>query len=166
MTIREIKRNIKGVFKLPVKEYYLGKIVHGGPYFSPWNFNGTILTIRDKRPQFLRCKHFKLFGKEISYGWPIKIHKYNLGWKDKFDSPRFEWAPSFQIWFFKWQFCMWWIAPDKDNDSYYEQVLWYLKYSQKDIVKAINTWDWTNEKGLSTWKKEYQIHPNDTVFQI
>jgi hypothetical protein len=158
MNIRDIKKNIKGVFKLPVKEYYWGKIYHGTPYMSPWYFCGTIIKYKKK---FDRCKSFKLFNKEFSYGWPIKIIKYDLGWKDKWDSPRFEWAPSFQIWFFKWQFCMWWIAPDKDNDSYYEQVLWYLKYSQKDIVKAISTWGWTNEKKESTWKKEYQIHPND-----
>jgi hypothetical protein len=160
MTIKEFKQDIKGVFKQPIKSYYIGKIVHGSPYFDPMHFNKTILTIRDKRPQFLRCKYFKLFGKEVSYGWPIKIHSYGIGWKDKWDSPRFEWTPSFQIWLFRWQFCIWWNAPDNDNDSYYEQTLWYLKYSQKDIVKAQNTWGWINQKGESTWKKEYQLYPN------
>jgi hypothetical protein len=153
MKIKQIIKDIKGVFKLPIREYYLGKIAHGSPYFDPWNFNKTILTIRKERPKFLRCKHFKLFGYDISYGWPIKIVSYDLGWKDKFESPRFEWSPSFQIWFFKWQFCIWWVSPVKDNnDAYWEQVLWYLNYSDKDINKARNTWGWrdgTTKK--STW---------------
>ena len=118
MKIKEIKKNIKGVFKLPVKRYYIGKIVHGCPYFYPWNFNQTILTIRRTRPQYLGCNYFKLFGYEVSYGWPISIVKYDLGWKDKYDSPRFEWSPSFQIYFFKWQFCVWWVSPVGDEDAY------------------------------------------------
>ena len=101
MSIKEIIKNIKGVFKLPVRKYYLGKIYHGTPYFSPWNFCSTI--INPKR-QFDKCKTFKLFNREFSYGWPIKVVNYDLGWKDKYGSPRFEWSPSFQIWFFNWQF--------------------------------------------------------------
>lgn len=158
MRIKEINKSIKGVFKLPVKKYYIGKIEHGCPYFTPWNFNSNILTIRKKRPQFLRCNYFKLFGYEISYGWPISIVKYDLGWKDKFNSPRFEWSPSFQIWFFRWQFCIWWVSPENNEDKYWEMVLWYLYYSNKDINKAKNTWGWVNCKTkLSTWDEKYLI---------
>lgn len=160
MKIKDIIRDIKGVFKLPVKSYYIGKIQHGCPYFYPWGFNQTILTIRKERPKFLRCKYFKLFNREISYGWPIKIVKYDLGWKDKWSTPRFEWCPSFQIYFFKWQFCMWWLAPkgSRRDDTYWEMVLWYLKYCDKNIKKAENTWDWIDGKSKqSTWNKEYLI---------
>jgi hypothetical protein len=163
MNIKEIKRDIKGVFKLPIRSYYFGKITHGCPYFSPWNFNSTILTIRKERPRFLRCKWFKLFGYEISYGWPIMIVKYGLGWKDKYNSPRYEWSPSFQIWFFRWQFCIWWISPVKDGDRYWEMVLWYLKYSNKDIEKAKETWGWVDfTTGESTWNNDYLIKQNET----
>ena len=158
MKTKDIIKDIKGVFQLPKKAYYLGKIVHGAPYFSPWNFNETILTIRKQRPQYLRCKYFKLFGYEISYGWPIAVVKYELGWKDKFSSPRWEWSPSFQIWFFRWQFCIWWVAPAKDQDNYWEQVLWFLKYSDKDINKARDTWGWVNsETKQSTWDESFLI---------
>lgn len=163
MKLSEIQKGIKGVFKLPVKRYYLGKITHGCPYFSPWWFNSTIITIRKERPQYLRCKYFKLLGYDISYGWPFKIVKYGLGWKDKFDSPRYEWSPSFQIWLFKWQFCMWLVAPVENGDTYWEMVLWYLKYSKKDILKARDTWGWVNTKTKqSTWDNncltdEYKI---------
>ena len=158
MKIKKTKQDIKGVFKLPIKRYYLGKIAHGCPYFDPWNFNSTILTIRKKRPQYLRCKYFRLFGFEISYGWPIKTVRYDLGWKDKFNSPRFEWSPSFQIWFFRWQFCVWWVSPNGDEDEYWEMVLWYLNYSDKDINKAKETWGWVDcNTKLSTWDEKYLI---------
>lgn len=156
MTVRKIKKDIKGVFKLPVKKYYIGKIRYGCPYFNPWNFNGTILTIHKERPKYLRCKYFKLFGYEISYGWPISIVRYGLGWKDKFNSPRFEWSPSFQIYFLSWQFCIWWTAPVENEDGYWEMILWYLKYSDKNIKKAEETWGWVDcDTKKSTWNNKY-----------
>ena len=81
-----------------------------------------------------------------------------MGWKDKFNSPRFEWTPSFQIWFFNLQFCIHWAAPDNNNDLYYETILWYMKYANKDIYEAEKTWGWINyETKESTWNKEYLI---------
>lgn len=105
----------------------------------------------------------KLFGNTyyITLGYPIVIHKGQLGWKDKFDSPRFEWAPSFHIYFFGLQFCKFWVSPDLDNDNYYEMILWYLKYSKKDIKKAEETWGWVNSNTkLSTWNKDYLLKNN------
>lgn len=162
MDIKQIIKEIKGTFKLPVKSYYFGKIYYATPYFYPWNFNRKILTIRKKRPMFLRCKYFKLFGYEISYGWPFAIVSYGLGWKIKYDSPRFEWQPSFQIYFFNWQFAIHWNAPllegyiFRDNDQYYEQILWFLR-NNKDIKLAEETWPWETEHGVSTWNKNYLI---------
>lgn len=46
MKIKELKKEIKGVFKLPKKKYYLGKIAYGTPYFYPWNFHSTIISFR------------------------------------------------------------------------------------------------------------------------
>jgi len=101
---------------------------------------------------------FRLFGNSywLQIGWPIMIHTNDLGWKDKFDSPRFEWSPAFYIFFFKWQFCMWWGIPDGNTDRYYEQILWYLYYANKDIEKAEKTWPWQDFKTKkSTWDKTY-----------
>jgi hypothetical protein len=157
MKMKNILKDIKGVFILPTKAYYFGKTVHGCPYFYPWWFNSTILTIRKQRPQFLRCNYFKLFGYEISYGWPIKFAKWGLGWKDKFDTPRFEWGAGWSLYFFNWQFCMFYRAPDDDCDRYWEQVLWYLKYCDKDINKARDTWGWVDMEHKSTWRDKYLI---------
>lgn len=159
MKIKDIKSDINDVFKLPIKKFYFGLNRYGTPYYGPWNYNPTILTIRKHRPQFLRCNWFKMLGYEINYGWPIMIVNYELGYKDKFNSPRFEWSPCFQIHFFGLQFCRWYISPVNDEDGYWEQVLWYLHYSDKDIEKAEKTWGWvdfTTKK--STWKKEFLIN--------
>lgn len=186
MNIKDIKRNIKGVFKFPTKKYYFGKLRYGAPYFYPRNFSSSIIRIKKvtKRseeeisklndwaktsksciynlPMVLRSKFWiiKLFNRYywIEIGSPIKIVKYGLGWKDKFGTPRFEWTPSFQILFFNWQFCIHWTSPDDDNDLYYEMILWYINYANKDINEAEKTWDWVNyETKESTWNKEYLI---------
>ena len=54
--------DFKGVFVPPVKKYYLGKIVYGTPYFQPWYFNSTILTIRKNSVNSI--KKFKCFLKK------------------------------------------------------------------------------------------------------
>lgn len=96
-----------------------------------------------------------LFGHEyyIELGSPISINSSELGWKDKYNTPRFEWAPSFKIFFFKWQYCIW-LSSDSSRDAYWEMFLWYLYYADKDIEKAAKTWPWVNtEIKESTWDK-------------
>lgn len=103
---------------------------------------------------------FKLFSNwyHIQIGWPFAIGNLELGWKDKFNSPRAEWNPMFYIFFFHWQFCIHWTEPtsEKYPDKYWEQILWYLCYSGKDIKKAEETWPWSCE-GKSTWSKKYLV---------
>jgi len=178
----KLKEITSSPFLPPVKKYYLGKLRHGTPYFWPRGFHTTIFSFRklkltpqedlDKMvndhvrksrkfsnlPRYNRSKEyiFKLFGRYFwfSIGSPIKIAKGDLGWKDKFESPRFEWSPFYMICFFNWQFCIHWTAPTKDEDRYWEMVLWYLYYADKDIKKAKSTWPWvdgTTKK--STWDK-------------
>ena len=105
-------------------------------------------------------KIFKIFNIYwyIEIGYPIKIYWNELGWKDKWNSPRYEWSPAFYIFFFKWQFCIWWESPIKYSDKYYEQILWYLYYVDKDIVKAKETWPWQDGiTKISTWNDKYLI---------
>lgn len=191
MKISQIIKETKGVFKPPVKKYYLGKLVYGTPYFWPRNFNSTIISLRKlvERPQEEKDKlaeqypwnknkddHkfknlpmvrrskdwiFKLFGGYywLQIGWPIYIYWNELGWKDKFDSPRFEWTPAFYIFFFKWQFVIHWVAPyDGDSDPYYEMILRYLYYNDKDIEKTRNNWGWIDyATKKSTWNENYLV---------
>ena len=83
--------------------------------------------------------------------FPIWIYKRELLWKDKFETPRIEFIPYFSIRFFKWEFTVLY-----GTDSYWEQVLWYLKYCNKDIKKAEETWGWIDcTTNKSSWNKDY-----------
>lgn len=186
----KLDKEIFKVFKPPKKRYYLGKIIHGSPYFQPRNFLSTIISFRklilrteeeskeysekypylkyseeskfSNLPLVRRNKEWikKIFGTYwfIQVGFPIFVRRYDLGWKDKFESPRFEFLPSFQIYFFNWQFCIHWSAPDNNDGLYYEMILWWKYYSDKDIKKAEETWGWINtETNKSTWNKDYLL---------
>jgi len=183
---KEMERLTAGVFKPPVKIYYWGELSFGTPYFWPINFCQSIISIRKLKlspkeeldkcindyqkankkfvnmPLVRRTKNWtiKLFGQYfyVALGWPIMFAKTNLGWKDKWETPRFEWSPSFLIFFFKWQFCIHWKAPIEDEDRYWEMLLWYNEYADKDIIKAKETWPWKNyETKESTWDNECLI---------
>lgn len=186
MKVNQLLKEIKGVFKPPVKKYYFGWLRFGTSYFYPWHFCSTIIKIRrlklrteeelkkvehwtnanDKKfsnlPMVRRCKYWivKVFNTHywIEIGWPIVVRWVQLGWKYKWESVRYEWTPSFQVYFFGLQFCIHWIAPDGNNDLYYEMILHYLKRAKKNIKEAEKTWGWVDMKmKLSTWNKDYLI---------
>jgi hypothetical protein len=190
MKIKELKKEIKGVFKPPKKKYYLGKIKYGTPYFNPRNFHPTIVSFRklkfkseeEKTKYAERFPHLKdkdvnkfsnlpmvrrnkewiknIFGSYylIQIGYPIAIKNIQLGWKWKYDDVRYEWYPSFQIYFFLWQFVISWHSPDGNDNRYYEQILHYLKKANKDIKVAEETWKWVDcETKKSTWNKNYLL---------
>lgn len=191
MKLKKLLNDIKGVFVPPKKVYYLGKLRHGTPYFYPYSFHETIVSVRKLKlkssedieeynkkyphlkgnvqsiysnlPRVRRRKELfiKLFNNTyfITYGFPIVFHNTTLGWKDKWGSPRYEWSPAFHMFFFKWQFCIFWNSPDGDSDKYYEQILWYMNYADKDIKKAKDTWPWVKyETKKSSWKDEYLLN--------
>lgn len=181
MKIKELKKKIKGVFKPPKKIYYFGKLKYGTPYFNPIGFNPKIFSFRkliinnlnekqlrnrfSNMPMNLRNKYkiIKMFNNYyyFSYALPFKIKSVHLGWKDKFNLPRFEWNPMFQIYFFNLQFCIIWVSPDKkdyDNELYFEMILHYLYYSDNDIKKAKKTWGWVDNNKQSTWNDFYLIN--------
>lgn len=94
--------------------------------------------------------------------FPIHVMSYDIGWKDKFDDPRYE-NPGFFIIFFgrdyrkHWQFSLVVSAPEtyccndcteKDiDDNYWESILWYLYYpyeyntlnNKRNLYKARET---------------------------
>jgi hypothetical protein len=183
MKLREFKKKIKGVFKQPVRKYYIGKKKHGTPYYWPrnhvaWGLTFRKLKVKENReykekpifkysnfPKYARNKYkiVKLFGNHfyVGYGWPIKIVRTELGWKDKWGSARFEWNPAVHIFFFCWQFRILWTAPfgDKyDDDDYWEQALWFIEYSDCNIEKARETWPWRKyDSEESTWNDDFLI---------
>jgi len=184
--LKSIKEINNSPFIKPTKKYYLGRIKHGTPYFEPRGFNKSIFSLRklilktddeltkeketyphrykiDKYKNLPMCRRskdfiFTLFGNHywLQIGYPCSIKFNELGWKNKWNSPRFEWSPAFYIFFFHWQFCIWWLAPksDKFEDTYWEMYLWWKYYSYENLEKAENTWGWKRD-GISTWNKNF-----------
>lgn len=95
--------------------------------------------------------------------FPIYITSWDIGWKDKYDTPRYETPGHFIIFFgrtyFKsWQFsltvkareayCMNSCLYPSSDENYWESMIWYLEYPDKynedesrklDIVNARNS---------------------------
>lgn len=184
MKIKDIIKEIRGVFQLPIRKFYIGKIKYYTPYFLPMNFNANIIKIirlkkseltksnniwinnnRDKWKNYPILKRSKnwtvnLLGKHyyIEIGWPINWTVLELGWKDKFNSPRFEWSPAKILFLFKWQIAVVWESPYEEIDEYWEQILWYIIYSNRNIEIAEKTWDcYDINTGESTWQKFKKI---------
>lgn len=84
----------------------------------------------------------------------------DLGWKDKYDTPRYEEPPYVWIKIYKFELILWF----EEDPDYWEQILWYLYYygndtqyrnSKPDIKVAKNSWPWETTNGISTWNDKY-----------
>jgi len=113
-----------------------------------------------------------LWVSEPSY---IQIMFHDVGWKDKYDTPRFEYHPYIWIHIYKWNFVWYWdfpksfrlANPKKYIDEYWEQALWYLYYyntysqgllDKPNIEKARENWPWQDcETKKSTWNDKFLI---------
>lgn len=112
------------------------------------------------RKIFNRPKISYYFGKWISglpvykgnIPYPIGIFSYDLLWKDKYDTPRYEYPPAINIVFFRKYQLLIWLEQDV---KYWEQLLWYLYYSDKDIFEAKKSWPWRDLNKISTWSDKY-----------
>lgn len=103
-------------------------------------------------------------------GKVIDIFISDVIWKDKYDTPRYEYPPMITITFFR-TFCIhicWNKFPKHlkgvNLDDYWEQALWYLYYSNTisqglgsypNIKLAKKGWPWQDMKGNSTWNDIY-----------
>ena len=111
----------------------------------------------------LKCKFIYGMGSFIwcSRPCPIQIVTRDVMWKDKFNSPRHEGPPYIWIHLFGLDFSWYWDLPrdiEGHEMDYWEQALWYLYYSDKDIKKAEETWPWTTfDNKESTWNKDFLI---------
>ena len=116
----------KGVFKKPVKKWYWGFGINKR-VFKPYD-NDSINPI-------------------------LYINSWSLSWKPKYDYVSFEDNP--QVWFCFFKF-FWFgyklVSPVKEDfeDSYWEQMIWYVNYSDCNLKKAEKTY-------FSKWDKKYLI---------
>ena len=126
----DVVKKGKGVFKKPVKK---------------WNFGFGI----NKRV-------FKPYNND--YINPVLyINSWSLSWKPKYDYVCFEDNP--QVWFCLFRF-FWFgyklVSPVKEDfeDSYWEQMIWYVNYCDCDLKKAEDTY-------FGKWNKKYLIDNED-----
>ena len=95
----------------------------------------------------------------------ITIRSVDVGWKDKYDTPRFEEAPYIWIHIYKLNFVWIWRL----DEQAWEQILWYLYYNKTysqglqnipDIDSAKESWPWIEyESEESTWNDNYLKEP-------
>lgn len=130
-------RKAKYYFKKPKLNIYIGKVIQGFP-LSKYS-HGKILTIW--------CN--------------------DICWKDKYNSPRFEFTPQVNIVFFrKWQIFLEWRSTTQEyngfwciEDCYWEAILWYLYYnkSPKEACKLVSGWEKPDGSKLTKEDVEYLI---------
>jgi hypothetical protein len=139
-----------------------------------WYIPKIFRTYYQARKVFIKPKIAIYIGK-WSTGLPmykpkefIRVYHYDLIWKDKFNSPRHEYNPAFNIIFFKgkYQILIWLKNPITNCDEeYWEQMLWFLYYYKQyntnspNITQAREKWLWKDQYGKSTWKDDF-IKPN------
>lgn len=138
-------------------------------YFGPmWKYNGKVKTKFGEYDDYEYKGGYWPAASTEFLKWhtpkwfPIHIASWDIGWKDKYNTPRYE-RPGYFIIFFgrdyhkHWQFSMTVTAPDffcnndctieDHDDNYWESMLWYLHYAdtyntlnnKRDIVKARNS---------------------------
>ena len=102
----------------------------------------------------------------------ISWSSYDVWWKDKYDTPRFEYPPSCSLILFGiFQIYLELHIPGKYNDyQYWEQLLWMSYYlperdperllTEEDWEEGKKTWPWRTDKDgekVSTWSDEFHV---------
>lgn len=132
-------------------------------YKHPWkNPFRTVWKARKvfKRPFiYIYMGQWKKGGYYYLDNFFIKISTHDVLWKDKYNSPRVEFLPEIDIVLFSFLHFYCRLESPKSCDpkslyeeEYYEQMIWWLEYSDKDIQKAKDTWPYKKfESEESTW---------------
>lgn len=141
---------------------------------------------------FVSWNYITSMPKWRKYLWPVTVMCHDIVWKDKYDSPRYEFPGTLNIIFGTnvekaWQFCMLVKAPKVEyniyprekeylrkhqgedrvyhpEDDYWESMLNFLYYANKDFDKAVELW---GESQWTTWitdshgsSKEIKLGPS------
>lgn len=149
--VKDIKnspyKNLKRVF-------YFGRVQYGCPYFYPRNYVPYFISIKKFLPKFNSNKYFKIGKYYIFFGSAIIFKKHDFSWKDKYNTPRYEFTASKYLFIGPFQFIMRYVPIFEKYGEFFEQYLWYKYYSDENLEKAEKTWGWMRN-GVSTWNKDY-----------
>jgi len=97
-------------------------------------------------------------------GWSnfFKLNKaeYPLKWTDKHGTPVLRKTPCVEynvgLLFIRIDY----IAPLSNvckSSHYWEQIIWFIFYADKDIKKASKTYPWTNKHGITRWNNKITL---------
>lgn len=158
-------------FKRPKLSFYFGKIALGLPYYLPryWRKRTAKEAFEATVKVFNKPGNTKNFAEEYESqkqyltAVPLKFgFSYNnLGWKTKYDSFRFEYAPRYSFVVLGYQFCLTFYA--ENEDAYWESYLAYeydtdkSKSPQERLkeAKSKHPQVWTDGDGFTIdyWEK-------------
>lgn len=123
------------------------------PYRNPLYYWRKMKEIFKKPPLHLhigKYRHMML----CDYMNPPKIQFIcnGLGWKDKWNSPRFEYPPNILFKLFNFEIRLIWSWGDDFKDSVYWETLLDLCVYNKTLEDAITYNTWTGDKNVKTLK--------------
>lgn len=110
------------------------------------------------------------FGPIISWlpcGLPnkwIELYSYDVTWKDKYDSPRFEFTPQINLELFK-KYQLLLTFQTNNNDVYWETILDIIYYN-KSLKEAIdrNTWETCSKEKINAFTKGFLTPKGERVY--
>lgn len=165
-------------FKKPVFQWYFCRVQKKQYYEEDVVISGKVFAKKGD-PYYTNCGIVPFASLNYigsgDHWWNkfIQLVSWDVGWKDKWETPRYE-RPPIYMWFIgtsstksieigfilapcrealgKYKGVGWWGSND---EHYWEQILWTVYYCDNDIVKARETWPWQDMEGNSTWRDDY-----------
>lgn len=110
------------------------------------------------------------FGPIVSglpYGLPdkwLELYSYDVTWKDKYNSPRFEFTPQINLNLFK-KYQLLLTFQTSDDYLYWETILDIIYYN-KSLKEAIdiNTWETYNKEKINAFTKGFLTPKGERVY--
>ena len=110
------------------------------------------------------------FGPIVSglpYGLPdkwIELYIYDVTWKDKYNSPRFEFTPQINLNLFK-KYQLLLTFQTNDDYLYWETILDIIYYN-KSLKEAIdiNTWENCNKEKINAFTKGFLTPKGERIY--
>lgn len=110
------------------------------------------------------------FGPIVSglpYGLPdkwIELYIYDVTWKDKYNSPRFEFTPQINLNLFK-KYQLLLTFQTSDDYLYWETILDIIYYN-KSLKEAIdiNTWETCNKEKINAFTKRFLTPKGERIY--
>lgn len=130
-----------------LKDYIYIHWYENDVYSNPLYYqNSKILKVFKKCPFKIHIgKYSYIMFSDPIRNRPIEILFTGLGWKDKYNSPRYEYPPNILFKFFNFEFRIIWTWGDYLKDTiYWEDVLSYYEYNT--LLKDIGSSSWIKDE--------------------